>query len=81
VPNFVEIGQTVADIRQFLNFSSWRHPGFLNFGNVKGQNAQEAWNIVIVPNFAAIGLAIPEEWRFFDFSKMATAAILDFKNF
>ena len=70
VPNFVEIGQTVADIWWFFDFSSWRPPpcwifqisNFWRSGGLRGQTC------VAMPIFVEIGRTAAEIWRFFDFS-------------
>jgi len=43
VRNFVAIGQTVAELWRIFFFQDGdrRHVGFLNFGNINGQNGQE----------------------------------------
>jgi len=68
VPNFVKIGQTVAEISRFSDFQDGgcRYLGFSSNRNFNGLSA--VWGIchmcVIVPNFIKIGQTVAEIWRF-----------------
>jgi len=82
VLNFVEIGQTAAEILRFCDFSRWRPPpsfGFSKFENFNGRTA-----LVEVRRRAKFGRNLSNcgrDMAILYFSKMAAAAVLDFQNF
>jgi len=69
VPNFVKIGQTVAEISRFLWFSRWRPPPCWIFKNSKFLRTIPCRGplCVTVPNFIKIGHTVAEIWRFYGF--------------
>jgi len=80
VPNFLVIGQTVAEIWQFFHFQDGgrRHLVFSKCGNFRCGEGSWRPKCITMPNFAAIGQTVAEIWRFFKFFNMAAAAVLDF---
>jgi len=75
VPNFVKIGQSVAKILRFFNFSIWRAPpsaAILYFRN------REFFKCITAANFVKIGRHAADVLHFFGIFKMTAAAILDF---
>jgi len=78
VPNFVKIGQTAAELCQFLHFSRWRPPPswIFEISNFERSGRSKGSNCIIVPNFVEIAQIVAEIWLFFDFQVLA-AVILD----
>jgi len=83
VPNFIKIGQTVAEIWRFSGFQNGGRPPswileiqiFYRSGRLSDPFC------IIVPNFAKIGQSAAVISRFLWFFKMAAAAILVFEKF
>jgi len=71
LPNFVKIGQSVAKILRFLNFSSWRpSPSWIiEIVNFYLLTAFEGLSRITVPNIVEIGRFFVERLRFFEFSR------------
>jgi len=82
VPNFMAIGQTVADIWRFFGFSIFqdggrRHLGFLNFRNFNGGNGHEGQT---ASSCQISWRSVKPSWRYGDFSifpRWRLSAILD----
>jgi len=79
MPNFVKIGQSVAKILRFFDFSRWRMPPSwtVKFTKFYWLTVSGGHRRITVPNFVKIGGSIAEIKNFQMF-KMAAAAILDF---
>jgi len=71
MPNFVKIGQSVAKILKFFDFSKWRPPPSWIFKYVKFYwlTVSGGPRHITVPNFVTIGRYIAEILRFFEFSR------------
>jgi len=77
--NFVKIGQSVAKILRFFDFSRWRLPPYwiVEFAKFYWLTVSGGHRRITIPNFVKIGRSIAEIENFQIF-KVATAAILDF---
>jgi len=82
MPNFVKIGQSVAKILGFFNFSRWRPPPswifeIVNFYllTVSGEPRR-----ITVPNFVKIGRSVTDILRFFEFSRWPPPQSWIFEN-
>jgi len=69
VPNFIEIGCSIAAILQFCKFSRWRPPPswifeIVNFYLLTVSGGPRR---ITVPNFVKIGRSVTEILRFFEF--------------
>jgi len=69
-PNFTVIGQALAEIWRFFDFSRWRPPPSWIFkcGKFRGGKGSRRPKHVTVPNFAEIGQTVAVIWPFFDLS-------------
>jgi len=81
MPNFVKIGQSVAKILGFFDFSRWRPPPscifeFVNFYSLTVSGGPRRINI---PNSVKSGRSVAEILRFFKFSKWLPSWILKLK--
>jgi len=85
VPNFIEIGQTVAEVSHLTIFkmAAICHLGFLKVWFFEQLVSCGGLICVIVQNFVKIGQTVCEMSRFFDFSRWPPSAIwvLKFLNF
>jgi len=79
MPNFVTIGQLVAKILRFFNFSRWRLPPSCIFEIAKFYSLLESRvaRRISMPNFIKIGQSVAKTLRFFYFSRWRPSAILD----
>ena len=82
VPNFLVIGPTVAEIRQFFDFSRWQSPlpWILKFLKVLTVGRLKGLNCVALPNLVKIGQTAARYMAIFRFFKVAAAAILGLSN-
>jgi len=71
MPNFVKIGQSVAKILRFFDFSRWRPPpsGIFEIVNFYLLPVSAGPRRITVPNFVKITRSIAEILRFFEFSR------------
>ena len=71
MPNFVKIGQSVAKILRFIDFSRWRPPPSCIFEivNFCMLLVSAGTRHITVPNFVKIGRSIAEILHFFEFSR------------
>jgi len=71
VPNFVKIGQSVAKILRFFDFTRWRPPPSWIFKFVKCYwlTVSEWHKHITVPNLVKIGRSVAEILQFFEFSR------------
>jgi len=83
VPNFIKIGQTVADTWRFNGFHiGGRPPSWILKFQIFYRSARLRDRFcIIVPSLAKIVQAVEEISRFLWFFKMAAAAILIFEKF
>jgi len=68
MPNVVPIGQTVAEILRFLDFSKWQMLPSWIFKFLQSQLSRRS-NSLIVPHLVEIAQNEAEIWRFSDFSR------------
>ena len=82
VSNFVNIGQTIAEILQFYGFPKGRPPPSWIFENSNSYLPIRLRDqiCVTVLNFIKIGRSVAEIWRFFYYSRWRPSAMLDFYN-
>ena len=88
VPNFVQIGQGVAEIWPFSFFSRWRPSAISDFKKLEILTAhillrfkmRHRTECVIVPNFVQIGQRVAGIWPFSIFLKMAAVRHLGFSK-
>jgi len=78
VPKFVKIGDSVAEILQFFEFSRWPPPPSRIFEITKfywlfGRGSR----LISMPNSVKIGQSVVKILRFFDFLRWRPSAILD----
>ena len=78
MPNFMAIGQTVAEMWRFFDFSRWWPPPSWTFKFFLSCKRSRGPNCVTVPNFVVISQTVAEIRRFFDFPKMAAVCHLGF---
>jgi len=79
VPNFIKIGQTVAEIWRFNGFQNGdRSPSWIL--EIQFLTVSDPF-CIIVPNFVKIGQSAAVILRFLRVFKMAAAAILVFEKF
>jgi len=71
MPSFVKIGQSVAKILRFFDFSRWRpSPSWIfEIVNFYLLTVSGAHSRITVPNFVKIGCSVAEILRFFEFSR------------
>ena len=69
IPNFEAIGQTVAEVCRFFDFSRWRPrlSWIFKISNFWQSNTSRGLDCLIVPNFVAIDQTVAEIWRFLNF--------------
>ena len=79
MPNFVKIGQSVAKILKFIDFSRWWLPpsGIAEFAKFYSLTVSGEHRRITAPNFVKIGRSIAEIENFPIF-KMASTAIFGF---
>ena len=77
--NFVEIGQTVAEISRFNGSSKWLPPPSWIIKNSNVQQSVRSGDPICIslPNFIEIGQSVAEIWQFLDFPRWRPSAILD----
>jgi len=82
MPNFVKIGQLVAKILRFFNFSRWRPPPSWIFENVNFYllTVSGGPRRITVPNFVKIGRSVTDILRFFEFSRWPPLQSWIFEN-
>jgi len=82
MPNFVKIGQSIAKILRFFNFSRWRPPPSWIFKFVRCYwvTVSGRPRRITVPNFVKIGSFRCRDIVIFRIFKMAAFAISDFWN-
>ena len=80
VPNFVQIGQGVAEIRPFFDFSRWRPSAILNFKTLEILTARTLWRAKMrhQAEFCADRSNRCEDMAVYNFSRWRPSAILDF---
>jgi len=71
MPNFVQIGQSVAEILRFFDFSRWRRPPswIVEFTKFHWLTVARWPRRITSPNFVKIGRSIAEMLQFFVFSR------------
>ena len=85
MPNFIKIGQSVANIFKFFDYSRWRPPlsCIVEFAKNYWLTVSVRHRRITVPNVVKIGRSIVEILRFFEFLKWPPSPswIFESRNF